>query len=238
MKEIASAINTLAIWTLSGLIFIGLNIQCSARADTLKVLMIDAGNPIDRSASYVGSNVSAEFMKNETHYHSDAMFQFITHGAECLSYKVDWCNYYHKVGTNIDAYNYCLSKMDEYDIVSMSLAGDSFEVEEAKYILKTKRPIIVVAAGNEGRHKLSFPSVYTYTQSNVYAISAIDLLGNRLDSSNYCKKSIDYLGTASYNARNGRVRSMSGTSVAAALYTNKLIKELCPSKMKKGIHYE
>lgn len=240
MDKIASAINSLGIWIYMGLVFVGLNIQCShARADTLKVLMIDAGTPFyQEQPDYVGKDVSLDWMQGQTHYHSDAMFQFITHGATCASYTVDWCNYFYKVGTSIDAYNHCLSKMNDYDIVNMSLAGDSFEMEEARILAETTRPIIVIAAGNEGKHKLDFPAVYTYTQSNIYAIAALDLLGNRLDSSNYDKKVIDWLGVSGYNTRDGKVRSLMGTSVAAALYTNKLIKELCPSKVKKGIHYE
>lgn len=205
----------------------------------LKVLMIDGGTPYIGSTKvvHVGKNVSIPRLMKKKHFHADAIFQFINRN-DCVSYVVDWCNYLEAKVFDEEGYYHCLSMMNDYDVVNMSLAGEVQEAEEYSYMVKATHPIMVIAAGNRGADVLDYPSVYAEIMPNVLAISAIDLFGKRLPMSNKTEKSIDYVGIASYNTREGVVDSISGTSVATALYTSKLIKEMCPSQKKKGATFE
>lgn len=211
-----------------------LTLSVSAWADPLRVLMIDAGTPylngIDKT--HVGVNRSIERTKQDTHTHADAMYQFINRDTTCSSYVVDWCNYYDVAGGD-EAYYHCLSLLNEYDIVNMSLAGIVYQQQEMEYISGATRPIIIASAGNDGTGLLQYPAKYAETQRNVLAISALNLNGGRMVCSNYSDISIDFVGVASYNTREGKVAALYGTSIATALYTSKLIKEMCPTRIKR-----
>jgi Subtilase family len=203
----------------------------TAQAEPLRVLMIDAGNPITPK----GMNISLPRLVNQKHNHSDAMYQFITNGTPCLNVIIDWCVYHNGKDYDGLAYMHCLSKINNYDIVNMSLAGEGKNEYEEVMITTSTRPIIVAAAGNDGvAHHISRPAIYMHTKKSVLAISAINRYGIRLASSNWDKKSIDFLGEACYKNRINKTACIQGTSIATAMYTNKLIKELCPSRQKIG----
>lgn len=223
----------------------------SAKADTLKVLMIDAGTP--KYTAYYGSAVGKDLsIYPGYHHHAEASYKFIMAGScrsvnclkpSCADVVVDWCMFWDerfKVQKR-DLYKNCLEQgiKGKYDIVNMSLAGPDFDpVEKEQLERMSKNSLIVVAAGNRALNTRDYPATFaTSVYGPIIAVSALDLQNYRLPSSNKDDLTVDFLGISSYyNTDEDMWYSMQGTSVAAALYTNHLIKEMCPSKKKRINH--
>jgi subtilisin family serine protease len=195
--------------------------------------MIDAGKPV-RYNVVPGKHLTSS---TQTHEHSTAMYKFITEGERlfdtkiCPDLVVDTCEFMVKGEFHPDRYYFCLNEAlsKKYDIVNMSLSGGMYDVREGVLISLIKQhSVIVVAAGNEGKNHRDYPSIYATGKSGpIYAISAIDKQGHRLKFSNKDNITIDFLGEAWYNTG-----FMQGTSVAAALFTNGLIRGMCDSRRK------
>jgi hypothetical protein len=182
-----------------------------------RVLIIEAyGKP----ASFAGVDVSLS-RKLPITEHASAVFNFIKKGS-CLkepcketNASIMFCGYF-----TVKDYTHCLSVISilKPDIVNMSLSGLEPVQNEKKLILAgAKHSVIVIAAGNNKENYLAYPAIYSIYSSNILAISALNEFGERLKTSNKTKNSIDFLGIGYYN--NHRI---TGTSVAAALYTHKL----------------
>lgn len=201
----------------------------------VRIMMIDAGTP-DRS---VYPTKGINFNVGPPHYHGTAMYQFLTMGPSASSSKyncsftVDTCSFSDNVGSNVNSsYYYCLKKAAEgnYDIINMSLNGGSFDFIEMFLIMSIKKSKIVVAAGNEGLPSRGYPAQFDSVNKGIIPISALDVDGKRPSYSNHDNKTIDFLGEGYYIDRYGESKRLEGTSVAAALYSNKLLREICSAK--------
>jgi len=215
-----------------------------ADAQELRVLMLDSGVP-EKLATYstiTGSELSPYVFAK--HKHSSAVYQMIISGEgqtpSCLNMRVDWCSWYTKSLADGNRYLNCLSKAVDgnYDIVNLSLVANYMDRRERDLISKLKeRSIVVAAAGNEGcRAGLykcnAYPAAYSRGPADsVIAVAATDITGKVFDFSNRDDTglTVDFLGEGYYYI-NGGYSYMVGTSMAAAMYSNKLIKEMCPSR--------
>lgn len=183
-----------------------------------RVLIIEAyGKPAAFSGVDVSLNQSLRVSE-----HATAMFKFVTKGScikePCKQINADvvFCGYY-----TVKDYVHCLSVIPiiKPNIVNMSLSGLEPVENEKKMILEAaKYSTILIAAGNNGTNYLGYPAIYSIYTDKILAISALNEFGERLKTSNKTKNSIDFLGIGYYNNKR-----MTGTSVATALYTHKLV---------------
>lgn len=213
--------------------------------------MIDAGGP--KFTQYYGAAVGKDISAYSRvgYDHAEGTFKFIMAGncnstgclkPVCQDMVVDWCmfwDYKHPKSERLinRLYMGCLKRAAKgnYDIVNMSLSGTGYDGAEKQYLDKIAlRSIIVVAAGNSGVNRREYPSAYSTTVNGpIVAISAVDSDGVRLPSSNKDKLTVDFLGVSQYyNSDWGYWKQTQGTSIAAALYTNYLVKEMCPSRQR------
>lgn len=209
----------------------------------IKVLMIDGGVPRNTNLFQSVSGTSIIPDQNSVSNHADSTFQLIITGncynesclkPTCKKLKLDWCVFYDstKKKHNEDWYYNCLQKAidNKYDIVNMSLSGENYVQKEEQLVKQlSKKSTIVIAAGNRGVKQRDFPAIYATSISGpIIAVSAIDTSGNLMSFSNKDDLTVDFLGTSYYyNTQESYWYPVSGTSVAAALYTNFLINRRC-----------
>ena len=118
------------------------------------------------------------------------------------------------------------------DIINYSSGGDSFSQEEFDILkkLSDKGIKIVVAAGNNGEDlKISdyYPAKYKLT--NIIVVGNLNVNKNVFYSSNFNLPGMVWeIGVDVFSTLpNSNYGSMSGTSMAAAIHTNKMLKEKC-----------
>lgn len=212
-----------------------------AEAGPLKVLMIDSGTPYAPTNLLVpGSDVSITSYVDDMG-HASAVYQMIVSGqsevVSCPSIRVDWCTFYMGKETEARYYYHCLAEAvkGNYDLINLSLESRYYSIIESNYINKLRsKSIVIVASGNDGclagLHKCHvYPAAHSKGPTDsVRAISALDKLGRPKPYSNTDPNglTIDFLGEGYYSYRLA-TRFIEGTSMAAALYTNKLIKDMC-----------
>lgn len=220
-----------------------------AHADPLRVLMIDSGTPkfTQFYGHTIGKNIS--IAKGNYYYHTDMTLKSIMAGTcddvsclkpVCENMTVDFCTFWvtnepHYANLNTKLYRRCLRDaiVGNYDIVNMSLSGVEADSEERDLIEQiSKKALIVIAAGNRGRNERDYPAQYaTATTGNIIAVSAVDLKGNHMMSSNKDNITVDFLGINSYyNSEEKTWTKVEGTSVAAALYTHEILRSMCSSR--------
>lgn len=239
--------------SLAFLVFIISFISVIANADPpLRVLVIDAGTPeVPFNYPVMGKDIS-ELPSKDKLGHASCVYQMVitgqADGIACLNMKVDWCTWYMGKATSPHYYYDCLRKAvdGKYDIVNLSINGTVYDPVEDSYIKQLRnRSMVVIAAGNNGcsaglKECSTYPALYSNgPNDSVLAIAALTKDGTRASYSNYDPKglTIDFLGEG-YYSYNHATRFMTGTSMAAALYSNKLIKEMCPSRKGKNIEQE
>lgn len=114
------------------------------------------------------------------------------------------------------------------DIINFSAGGSNFNESEALMIKYHPEITFVVAAGNE-HHDMDIPGNEYYPASlfypNMEVVGSVDKNGNRSAFSNYSKRIEDKEvgeNVTSY-LPNNEVGTMSGTSMATAIFSGKLI---------------
>lgn len=126
----------------------------------------------------------------------------------------------------IDAINDAVKA--KVDIINLSFGGPDYNEVERQAIYTGATTIFVVAAGNNGEN-LSYGRFYpaSYALANMLVVGATDRDGNRLRVSNYGGP-VKYweLGTVISTLPNNYQGLMVGTSMATAVKTGKLIKEM------------
>ncbi len=116
-------------------------------------------------------------------------------------------------------------------VINFSGGGPGFNEDEALFIKYHPEVTFVVAAGNEGKN-LDIPGNEYYPASlfygNMEVVGGIDRNNKRVLSSNYGKKVENKeLGQYVYSyLPNGKIGPMTGTSMATAIHTGKLIKRM------------
>lgn len=117
------------------------------------------------------------------------------------------------------------------DIVNFSGGGDSFDKKEASLILSHPEITFVVSAGNEGRN-LDDPQNTYYPASlfypNIVVVASTDQKGNLAKTSNYSKriKNTEIGVNAISYLPDNKTGTMSGTSMATAIFSGKLVDTL------------
>lgn len=117
------------------------------------------------------------------------------------------------------------------DLVNMSGGGPEFNEREYLFIAENPQITFVVSAGNENEN-LDIPGYYYYPASywlpNEIVVGSIQKDGSKAPLSNFSKKIVaKEVGTnvISY-LPNDRTGEMSGTSMATAIHTGKMIREM------------
>jgi len=154
------------------------------------------------------------------------------HDWVCPQVKVDVCNY-STDRTTMSKYYECLewTKTKHYDVVNLSLSGDSSDNKEQQLLKEISlTSTVVVAAGNEHSNiGKAFPAGYLYKGwENFFVITNLPS-----PYSNYGKGTINLFSdnVLVQNKNNEWVR-MHGTSMSAARYTHKLLKERCANESR------
>lgn len=200
----------------------------------IEVLVIDTG--VDLSHEEIRSHVNMSKWPDDKNY-SD----FNSHGTHiagiilkdtCEEVELTSCKYY---GTDkplsdtsqINCFKQALKK--HYDIINFSSGGKIYIKEEYDVLKSLKDTKIIVAAGNDGEN-LKFTSYYpaSYGLPNVIPVGNLD--GKvKNSSSNYGLPNMVWMeGTRIFSFfPGGRYGIMTGSSQAAAAYSNKLLKEMC-----------
>lgn len=192
------------------------------------VLLIDGAVEINKD--------NAKYIK-AIHSHKSTMH--ITHGTAMLGFilfdgyttkpidplcdvDVTSCNMY----AGELAYNGCLELAikNKYDVVNMSFNGTKPYLSEYLMINKiSKYSKVVVASGNEGQpYENYYPAGYKARGIDLFVI-----MNDTSKMSNYGPKLIKIDGTNKRYRLNNKIQKMTGTSVSAARYSHKLLKDLC-----------
>lgn len=231
------------ILILLSLLFLYLGEKSEAK-ETIKVLIIDTG--VDLSHEEISSHVKEPF--NPVDYidysvHGTAMASLILKDT-CQEVELISCNYYPSHNSYDDS-NSCFYKAlsENVQYVNFSSSGKHQNDEERELLreLSNKGVVVVVAAGNDGLNLTktgkcegSYPACYLF--KHMYIVQNIEQNGKLHEKSNYLKNK---------NARKemgmdvsvlfprGQYGKISGTSPAAAKFTNRLLKQKCKKIHKK-----
>ena len=201
---------------------------------TINVLIVDTGLfPTNEMVPYI-SDYEPDF-----HGHGTMMTSLILFGdlkskdPVCKEVRVTVCNY---LDYKNDSSMECLDKLTKntYDIVNISGGGYSKQPKEDSIIKGAKgNPIIVAAIGNDNKDitKHNFYPAYLSFEGvrNVLAIGNGTSLYNKSINSNWATHSIIWIDGNNKLAYDNfsQIVPASGTSISAALYTHKLLKEKC-----------
>ena len=225
------------------LIVILLLLSCSSISGTiskaqkkkeLKVLIIDSGLSIQypEILKYV-QNMAKDQLDNDghgTHVTSTILKE------ACPEVKIYVCKDYDKKWLSDKKYNTyikCLkSAIDlKVDLINFSGGGYGIQDYEELNILKQFKDngiTLVAAAGNDGRDndiKPFYPA--SYKLSNVISIGNLNKDGKPNPSSNFGDRVTWFPGTEIEAYSTEGLEKMTGTSMAAANYTNSLVKRFC-----------
>lgn len=178
----------------------------------------------------------------DKHGHGTSMVSYILFGDLakkkdyiCTNVHIEVCKFYKSDAESGAGMTKCLKSIKSADIVNISAGGYNFDEAEYKEIdrLTNKGTRIVTAAGNDG-HNLAeipyYPAGYKFMElPNMYVVGNGYSASNRALSSNYKSRDMVWINSQDTMAYNfmGKTINVRGTSSSAALYTHKLIKEMC-----------
>lgn len=214
----------------------------TAYAETLKVAIIDTGIDMtdSRFSAHICPNGHKNFVQEQTSNDTNGHGTFVAGLIQEYAGKGNYCFLFYKFYTDFGPGSVNLKHEVEAireaivngaKIVNISGSGPQFNEEESLLIKYNPQITFVVAAGNNGKN-LDIPGNEVYPASYFYGnekvVGAIDKFNKIIPSSNYGKKvESNELGE---NVRStmpdGRYGYMSGTSMACAIHTGKLVKEM------------
>lgn len=226
------------------IVILGLLIAWTSYCDaqTIKVMVIDSG--VDLSNKEIKSHVTEPWNLNhlDEHGHGTAVAGLILKDT-CSMVELISCKYWAPgkpadeiVKDEMKCWKEALRL--KVDFVNYSSNGEERIEEEYQSMRKLAEAgtVIVVATGNEGllltktgKCKGSFPACYDIP--NMYTVGSLQQNGHLRRDSNYTNKAnmryelgekVPVLQPIGFPKR-----EMSGTSMAAAIYTNKLVKRKC-----------
>lgn len=218
-------------------------LSLSAIAKDIKVYVIDTGVDIN-------SRGLSRYVTKDSDYdrgiHGTAVTSLIAYGVMgtigqitdtiCSNVKITVCSFYKNEATPLKDELNCLNKITpgEYDIIHMSLGGERFSFEEYKGLDRVLKQgtILVAAAGNNGKDISKTPY---YPASLATLGLPVTIVGNgasyddRSKKSNYLDNGVEWVygDNMVVVIPNNKMTTLSGTSISAALYTHKLLKERC-----------
>lgn len=170
----------------------------------------------------------------DTNGHGTHVTDTILRGA-CPQVKITVCKYWDKSWSRnkiYQEYYNCYKKALalKVDIINYSGGGYGEDKEEAEFMRKFKQKgiLLVTAAGNDGWDidvRAFYPAAYEY--SNIIAVGNLRPDGKIAHNSNYGNRVVWTLGTDVEALGLNGLEKMSGTSMAAANYTNGLVRRFC-----------
>ncbi len=198
---------------------------------SLNILVIDTGFT-DQYPQFNRYITNYNEYERDTHGHGTHVTTTILNGA-CEGVKVTICKYWDNIWAipkrNKEYYN-CLkiATNPKFDIINYSSSSPYFDETELKLLKKVKGRFIA-AAGNEG-HDIQLKPKYLAS----YNLSNITIVGNSLPngkpnpSSNHNANNMVWeRGTNVWAYGLNGPEEKTGTSMAAAAFTNKIVKAFC-----------
>lgn len=206
-------------------------------AKDIRVMVLDTG--IDSTHKYLQPYLDKEDVQQYPQNYIDKRGHG-THVAGIIAstrvknLKIISCKFYDvNDGSFKDLYG-CLERaiLEDFDFVNFSGGGNTFDPKEYELIktLTENGTIMVVSAGNDNHNLGSpcwgyFPACYLLP--NLYPVGSLGRNGQRYPSSNYGNNDIVWITGEDIMSTlpNNRYGRMTGTSMAAALYTHVLVKK-------------
>jgi subtilisin family serine protease len=134
----------------------------------------------------------------------------------------------YTITTMTRALDYALNSGALY--VNVSGGGGGFDEYEYDSIKNHPEVLVIAAAGNEGRNIDIFDNAFypaSYVFPNVVPVSALNHSRRRLESSDWSSRSAWELGENVQSTIPGGMAYASGTSMATAIHTGRVINEIC-----------
>ncbi len=219
------------------LLVVSVLIATIAYAEPLKVAVVDTG--LDRSDPRFAGKLCAtghyNFVdKSENTYdvngHGTYVAGLIVKYAKSTDYCLIILKFYGEASTDNDRNSVRAIKaaiQDGATIVNLSMGGNEFFEDEYLTIKENPGVQFIAAAGNDGKELNVNTRFYpaSYPLSNITPVGAVEVTGARRETSNYGKAVKAWelgVGPMSW-LPNGAVGSMTGTSIATAIYTGRYI---------------
>lgn len=215
-------------------------LSCLSFAKEIKVMEIDTG----LSSSHL--LIAPYLDKNDVNKHPESYQDYNGHGTHvaglivqnvCSEVKLYSCNFYLSEDKDVRWNNllscYKRAYDEKMDVVNFSAGGENFISDEYNAIglLINHNTTLIVAGGNNGidlsKNCSYFPACYLFSDVIVVGNLAEDNIRNL--SSNYGLKNMVWeVGTNVLSALpNNHTGRMTGTSMATAIHTNKILKQRC-----------
>lgn len=209
------------------------------------VMVIDTG--IDYTHPELARFIPNEYkapIYNDYHKHGTHVAGLITHDA-CPEVQIIPCPAYPEFNPYLDqsksAMQYeldCYRKAIELnvDIINQSGGGEETSDQERAIMteLEQHHIALIASAGNEHSDlqvKKFYPASYHTEFNNIIAVMSVDNSGDRSPTSNWGSGLAEERGDVIFSTLPHNSHGyMSGTSQAAANYTNKVIKNLCADR--------
>lgn len=211
----------------------------------LKIMVMDTG--IDSSIPELRKYIPAQYWNDEKyldiHEHGTHVAGIIAAKA-CEGVELIPCRVYNYKnsdnGVEFDEnkeYSCLTEALDKnIDLVNFSSSGVWQSEKELKLLtqLNVKNIQVIVAAGNDNKNLDEYPEYpFSYSLRNVIGVGALNVVGSKLTTSNYGTGLYWELGqdVVSY-VTGGRKIPKSGSSMAAAMYSSKIVEKFCKSLTK------
>lgn len=171
----------------------------------------------------------------DTHSHGTHVTSTILQGA-CPQVRITPCKYYYKKDKERTGREYkrCIDKMIDikYDIIHISGGGNEYidyEYQQFRKLLKINT-LVVAAVGNEGKNLTLYPFYPAmHKLRNIIPVGNLGHSGRPSYTSNWDTGIRWEIGeNVLAHGLNGLVEK-SGTSMAAAKFTNRLVRQFCKS---------
>lgn len=225
------------------------------RAETIKVMVMDSPveqyHPLLKRVKHINVLDKSPLTPSDFNIHGTHVTGLVIYGPMkdfadtsdelCQEVEVISCQIFsEKDNTDINffknqkkCFEYALRNNVKY--INISGGGGNYNADEFMYLLKLKENGVklVVAAGNNGENLNEYPYYPASLQdrlNNIIVVGNVDANGKWQKSSNradYVVKEMgeNILSTAPISA--GKFSVLSGTSMATAIYTHKLLKKEC-----------
>lgn len=217
-----------------------ISITCLAK---IRVLEIDTGvakNSHDEIDTHLPKNPANVLDYTDSNTHGTHVAGLILKDT-CPEVELESCSWFDVLSPkgNEEEYIMCLRNaiLEKPDFINISSGGPNFDEEEFRLltILSNLGVKIIVAAGNESqdlslRENNYYPAKYKIT--NLIPVGNLNPFKVKNSSSNYgLQNEVWEIGTEIKSTLpNGKYGYMSGTSMSAAIFTNKLLREKCKNE--------
>ena len=209
----------------------------------LTVMVIDTGvdGKIPALRKYIPDHIKDSKHAKDAHGHGTHVFGVIAAKAcpqvkliPCRAFPPEALDKNNKSRANLLHACFRMAVKLKVDIVNFSGGRESYDSEEHALVkqMNANKTILVTAAGNEANSMKEIPYYpAAYQESNVVAVGSLNAR-KPARTSNYGKKGMVWeQGTNIYSfAPGGKKVYMSGTSMATAQHTAKLVEFFCKMK--------